>query len=1497
MMTRFLQIFFALALVGQSAEALTVTRQQAEQAADAMYTPSANFTEAVLKASPKYISWAKSELNDLKKSGISFGSWRVAKQESGNQLFTCSIDSAKAQQCGVSFRVPENTEVILNGEKIWENDKHYQTGLNMFVLDLKKGKNLLELKVVKYNRNFRWDDRSIYPYADPMKRLRDHFWRDYREHMNLLGGETRFLEVTDFRSALEKKIEDAVERSLFSAGIFEKRFNELKEKNLSSDSVEWLKLYDEIVATSNVERTLGFDSKNVIAALTDISKKYKSYPAKYLAEAKAWDAKMSSIKAGLYKNDESAKKQAAEFSAFAREALLANPLLKKHNDWIFIKRKHGTPFDGLPSNWQGNHLLRDKPRWGDEIWKFSITNPSDAHLLFKSSDAPAVTDMCVDWDGKKIMFSSLDKRDTWQLFEIDANGNNLKMVSPGLYDGIDNYNGVYLPSGKIVFVSTACYVGVPCVGGVDYVGNLYTLDPKAGSPEKVDATIRQLTFEQDADWMPCVMNDGRVMYTRWEYTDNSHYFARILMRMNPDGTSQSSYYGSTSFWPNSIFYSRPIEKSATKFVSIVSGHHGTRRSGELHLFDTSNGTIEEQGRVHKFPTYGREYIAKTKDTLVDGVWPQMIHPYPITEDFIVAAIRTPQSQFGICLIDKYDNIVMLQSANDALLFEPMPLEARKRPPVLPDQVSRNLKANPKLDKGNIFLNDIYQGPGLAGVPRGEVKALRVYEYNYTYRNMGAHDVIGQEGSWDVKKIHGTVPVEDDGSAIFEVPANRPIALQPLDKNGKALALMRSWLVVMPGETQSCVGCHEAQYMTPISATAKAARRKPSKIEPFRGPVRGYSFLRDVQPMLDKNCVGCHDGTKPDRPMFKRGKAVWKNFTKSYLSLHPFVRRSGPESNQNLLTPSEFNANTSELVQMLKKGHHGVELDKDSWDILYTWIDLNVPFNGSWKEVRAEIPNNGDKLRMKFMAKYANRFEDPDVITWDPGEQPFVAPKPEKVHTSKTPTLANFPFDEKQAKAKVAAVGLPKELVADLGEGITMRFSLIPAGTFVMGTNEWFYDEGPAKVVKIEKPFYMATFETTNSQYSVFDKNHKSGYLDRHWKDHINRGYPANLPEQSVIRVSWQRANDFCKWLGEKYGLEVSLPTEAQWEWAAKAGSEKDFWFGTISSDYGIYENLSDVTTKKFAVVGIDPQPIRNPSPEMAYVPADLGVDDGELISTNVGSYTPSPFNLYDINGNVAEWTSSDYTETLGGKPVENFKVVRGGSWSDRAKWSRNTLRRFYPPWQRVYNVGFRAVINNPEAAAKVLKKAQPLPAKKITPRVSPQSVVKDFSMYRTDNPKDLIANGGFEFPDIAEGVNMVSRENVPAWETKESGFEIWRGSVMGSPKTDASGETASQHIEIASNGSAPFEVSQTVVVPKNVKRTSATLSFELWQRKPCEGQVFVFVNGKERASKKFEGDANSWTKNTLEVRQIMGGDVVKILFLENSGSLGWHLDNVSFLLK
>ena len=184
-----------------------------------------------------------------------------------------------------------------------------------------------------------------------------------------------------------------------------------------------------------------------------------------------------------------------------------------------------------------------------------------------------------------------------------------------------------------------------------------------------------------------------------------------------------------------------------------------------------------------------------------------------------------------------------------------------------------------------------------------------------------------------------------------------------------------------------------------------------------------------------------------------------------------------------------------------------------------------------------------------------------------------------------------------------------------------------------------------------------------------------------------------------MRVSWDEANAFCQKISEISGNTVSLPTETQWEWAARAGSAGDFWFGDRQADFGPYENLADSTTVDLAVTGVNPKPMRPNDPMRKFwdiLPKELSVNDHHLISANVASMKPNPWGLYDMNGNVAEWTRSDYVpyplkEKADPMKAEQ-KVVRGGSWRERPKYSTSSVRKPYYPWQRPFNVGFRVII-------------------------------------------------------------------------------------------------------------------------------------------------------------------------------------------------------------
>ena len=990
-----------------------------------------------------------------------------------------------------------------------------------------------------------------------------------------------------------------------------------------------------------------------------------------------------------------AAKLAGELVTLQRDALLDNPLLDPGvmPGLLLIKRRGGL---ALPQNWQGNCAMR-RSGYDDELMTLSPVRPGGKlTTLYRPKRDVFVGDVELHYDADRLLFSSIAESGRWQVFEMGTGGKGLRQVTKGRITEVDNYDPCYLPDGRIIFASAAVMTGVPCVGGKTPVSNLYIMDADGGN-------VRQLCFDQDHNWCPVVANDGRVMYTRWEYSDTPHYFSRILFHMNPDGTQQMALYGSNSYWPNSLFYARPVPNHPTKVIAVISGHHGVPRMGELILFDPAQGRHEADGVVQRIPGYGKPVKPIIADRLVNNSWPKFLHPYPLSEKyFLVSCQLNSKSTWSICLVDVFDNILPIVDLPGCMLCEPIPLRKTRRPPIIPDKVDLRKK------DALVYMTDVYAGPGLRGIPRGAVKKLRVIEWHFAYQRMGGHASLGVESGWDVKRVLGTVPVEPDGSALFSVPANTPLAVQPLDENGRALQLMRSWLTAMPGEVLSCVGCHEQQTDGSPNLRTMAGGRRPSKIQPWRGPARGFSFPREVQPVLSKYCAGCHngqprkDGAGQRIPNFADGGKGYRGFTGSYLALHPYVRRPGPESDYHILHPAEYHVNTSELIQMLRRGHHNVQLDEEAWDRLCTWIDLNVPDHGTWQEhAGSDRTSEQKRLRAEYRKLYANIDVDPEAV---PQTKPLavtpVVPKPRKLPPVQKVTATGWPFDAAEARKRQAAAGKAARTV-DLGNGVKMDFVLVPAGELVMGDPAGGADERPLTRVRIDGPFWMGRTEVTNSQYRRFAPMHNSRVIDQHHKDHATPGYEANRPNQPAVRISWREAMAFCRWLAKKTGPGApgfTLPTEAQWEYACRAGTATPFGFGPADSDFSKFANMADLSVRLLSVSGVNPKPIKNPNPQQDFIPKDERFDDGQKIVADVGKYQPNAWGLHDMHGNVAEWTLSvfkpyPYRDGDGRNTADaaGERVVRGGSWRDRPRRCTATFRLSYPSWQGVYNVGFRVV--------------------------------------------------------------------------------------------------------------------------------------------------------------------------------------------------------------
>ena len=975
-----------------------------------------------------------------------------------------------------------------------------------------------------------------------------------------------------------------------------------------------------------------------------------------------------------------------DLEALRREALLANPVLD-FQKVLLVKRSPKKL--GLPQNWQGNSTIGARG-YDNEIDVLSLRE-GKLERLYRPEGDGFVGDLELHWDGDRFLFSMPGTHGKFQVFEMRTDGTGLRQVTPGDQPDVDNYDACYLPDGRVIFCSTACYLGVPCVGGGDYVGSLYLL-------EKDGKTIRQLTYDQDHSWCPTVLGNGRVIYTRWEYSDTPHYFSRLLFQMNPDGTAQFEHYGSNSYWPNSMFYARPMPGHPTQVAAIVSGHHGVPRMGELVILDPAKGQREGNGVVQRIPGYRKVVDPVIRDGLVDGSWPKFLHPYPLSEKYLLVSCQmTEKSPWAVYLVDVFDNMLCLSEDPAWALLEPTPLGKSPTPPAIPDKIDLKRK------DAVVYLVDVYRGDGLKGVPRGSVKRLRIYSNHYGYRGMGGHINIGIDGPWDVKRILGTVPVNEDGSAMFRVPANTPIVVEPLDAEGKALQVMRSWYTAMPGEFASCVGCHEPQHASPPPRLAMATGRKPSDIEPWYGSARGFSFEREIQkPVLAKYCVGCHNGKdRPDGkkiPDFRAKEEVagYKGgFTPAYEALHPYVRRPGPESDYHLPMAAEYHADVSELVQTLKKGHHGVRPDAEAWDRLVTWIDLNVPCHGIWAE------HSGGAIKAGARAlELAKLYGGPDVNMEAYPEMPErkiapVAPAPEPA-PAQAVACPNWPFDAAEAKKRQEAGG-PATRTVDLPGGLKLDLVRIPAGEFVMGDPDGAPDERPPARVRIAKPFWMAKFEVTNEQFALFNPAHDSGYISWYNKDQDQRGEQANRPRQPVIRVPWHEATAFCRWLTQATGERFTLPTEAEWEYACRAGTATPMNYGAADADFAKFANLADERLNNLT---------RRDSPR--WIPTVGTVNDGDIATAQVDRHQPNAWGLHDMHGNVAEWTRTAYApypyqadDGRDSETPEGRKVARGGSFYDRPKRARSGFRLSYPAWQGVYNVGLRVVSTGERVAPPV----------------------------------------------------------------------------------------------------------------------------------------------------------------------------------------------------
>ena len=528
-------------------------------------------------------------------------------------------------------------------------------------------------------------------------------------------------------------------------------------------------------------------------------------------------------------------------------------------------------------------------------------------------------DPAVHYDGKTILFSwRKGGTDSFHLYTIQRDGTGLRQLTDGQYDDIEP---AWLPDGGIVFVSSRCRRWVNC--WLTQVAVVHRCN--------ADGTnVMPLSANLEHDNTPWPMPDGRILYTRWEYVDRSQVDYHHLWTVNPDGTAHQTYFG--NMHPGGVFIdAKPIPGTEDVLFVNSPGHGQKEHVGRIALVNAKRGPDD---------------LSSIRN-ISEG---DCRDPYPVAADVFLAAAGRTMIALGP---DGTRETILTLPEGPVELHEPRPIISRPCEPVIPPRV------NYTRNTGRMVLSNVHAGRNMQGVNPGDIKRLLVLEslpkpINYT----GGMDPLTYGGSFTLERVLGTVPVENDGSAYFEVPANRAIFFVALDANNNSVKRMQSFASTMPGETQSCTGCHEFRSNSAVNRSEprlQALGRAPSKIEPVAGIPDVLDFPRDIQPILDKHCVACHDYTKhKDAKAGPRAGGIILTgdhgplYSHSYATLTVYGQfKDGRDQPVSNLPPRTIGTSASPLMQKIGGGHHGVKVSQQEEDTIRYWIESGAPYPGTY----------------------------------------------------------------------------------------------------------------------------------------------------------------------------------------------------------------------------------------------------------------------------------------------------------------------------------------------------------------------------------------------------------------------------------------------------------------------------------------------------------------------------------------------------------------------
>jgi len=637
-----------------------------------------------------------------------------------------------------------------------------------------------------------------------------------------------------------------------------------------------------------------------------------------------------------------------------RRIVFANPLAKI-GPLLFVKQVPGS-FSHQLTQYYGKYA-----RPGGGIFVLDRPGESLACRELIADDKGSCQTPELSYDGRQVVFAYFtpDPKQPnarfFHLYRMNIDGTGLKQLTGGPYD---DFSPRFLPNGQIVFVSTRR-------GGFHRCGSpgcpVYTLTVADAD----GSNIRLLSFHETQEWDPAVMHDGRLIYTRWDYVDRHAVFGEHLWTTRPDGTSPAAYFGNYTRNPIGIWEAQAIPASQ-RIMATAAAHHAMT-AGSIVLVDNSKGqdglgpitrlTPDTPFPESEFRVSGRWYFpaadAKPANSAEFQRWPGHCYrsPFPLSEKYFLAAYSfdalvgepdgNPPAMFGLYLVDCFGNKELIYRDPNISSLWTIPIRARERQPVLPSWRDAEQKS-----EGTFVLQNVYEGnPAL---PAGKIKRLRITQVLPKSTQGRDNPPVGAAGGSPGKAVLGTVPVEEDGSAHFVAPAQIPLLFQALDETGQAVQVMRSATYVQPGETVTCIGCHERRSLAPGDHSQPMALSRPAtRIQPGPDGSKPFSYPVLVQGVLDRHCVSCHNSQDAGGGVDLTGEPQG-HYTYSYNALVKGVPFSDDVNNQSLSLPDHFGARASKVMNLLLKvGHYEVKLSPEEIERMATWMDTNALFYGTF----------------------------------------------------------------------------------------------------------------------------------------------------------------------------------------------------------------------------------------------------------------------------------------------------------------------------------------------------------------------------------------------------------------------------------------------------------------------------------------------------------------------------------------------------------------------